>query len=319
MTALLWRAARSWWVRLALSVAILAYLANRIDMTASARAVLNVDPWWLTLVLGLVAIDRLVMIKRFVLLLSASGLQVATRVAARLFLVSSFVGSFLPAGVGADAARAWGLKRHTSRGSDSLASVVVDRLLGVLSLAALALVGLLLWVPPGGRDWRLVAGAAALVVAGAAAFWGDRVIQRVVPAAWKTHPLVTRLFLFAEAVARFRGRERTLAVVLAWSLAVQLLRIVQAYGLAQGLGIVVPLAYYLLFMPVGLLMLLLPLSVSGVGLPQGVIVWLLRPMGVPDEQSFALSTLIILTGLAGNLPGLLLWLQPPAQRGTDRA
>ena len=29
-------------------------------------------------------------------------------------------------------------------------------------------------------------------------------------------------------------------------------------------------------------------------------------MGVPDAQSFALSTLIVLTGLAGNLPGLLL-------------
>ena len=46
--------------------------------------------------------------------------------------------------------------------------------------------------------------------------------------------------------------------------------------------------------------------------------WLLRPLGVPDEQSFALSTLIILTGLAGNLPGLLLWLrrdQPSARGG----
>jgi len=38
-------------------------------------------------------------------------------------------------------------------------------------------------------------------------------------------------------------------------------------------------------------------------------VWLLRPLGVPDELSFALSTLIVLTGLAGNLPGLVLWLR----------
>jgi hypothetical protein len=90
---------------------------------------------------------------------------------------------------------------------------------------------------------------------------------------------------------------------------VQLLRITQAYLLGVGLGIAVPFRYYLLFMPVGLLMLLLPVSISGFGVPQGVIVWLLRPMGVPDEASFALSTLIVLTGLAGNLPGLLLWLR----------
>ena len=72
----------------------------------------------------------------------------------------------------------------------------------------------------------------------------------------------------------------------------QLLRITQAYLLGLGLGIAVPFRYYLLFMPIGLLMLLLPISISGFGLPQGVIVWLLRPLGVPDEQSFALSTIV---------------------------
>jgi signal transduction histidine kinase len=39
------------------------------------------------------------------------------------------------------------------------------------------------------------------------------------------------------------------------------------------------------------------------------IVWLLRPAGVDDSTAFALSTLIVLTGLAGNLPGLWLWLR----------
>jgi len=100
-----------------------------------------------------------------------------------------------------------------------------------------------------------------------------------------------------------------LAHVMAWSLFVQLLRITQAYFLGLGLGLTVPYSYYLLFMPLGLLMLLLPISVSGFGVPQGAIVWLLRPVGVPDAQSFALSTLIVLTGLAGNLPGLWLWLR----------
>jgi hypothetical protein len=100
-----------------------------------------------------------------------------------------------------------------------------------------------------------------------------------------------------------------LAHVMGWSLIVQLLRIAEAYLLGLGLRITVPFAYYLLVMPIGLLMLLLPVSISGFGLPQGVIVWLLRPVGVDDERSFALSTLIVLTGLAGNLPGLFLWLR----------
>jgi hypothetical protein len=97
--------------------------------------------------------------------------------------------------------------------------------------------------------------------------------------------------------------------VMAWSIVVQLLRIMQAYLLGLGLGLTVPFGYYLVFMPLGLLMLLLPVSVSGFGVPQGVIVWLLRPVGVDAAVAFALSTLIVLTGLAGNLPGLWLWLR----------
>ena len=60
-------------------------------------------------------------------------------------------------------------------------------------------------------------------------------------------------------------------------------------------------------MPIALLVFLLPVSIAGVGLPQGVIVWLLAPLGVTDDLSFALSTLLVLTGLAGNLPGAWLY------------
>ena len=51
------------------------------------------------------------MILRWILLLRARGIAITTGDAIKLFLVSSFVGSFLPAGIGGDAARAYGLSR----------------------------------------------------------------------------------------------------------------------------------------------------------------------------------------------------------------
>jgi glycosyltransferase 2 family protein len=303
------RATRSWPARLAVTAAILAYLASQIDMAAAARAVLAVDPGCLAAVLLLVAIDRTVMILRWVLLLRASGVAVSGSQAASIFLVSSFVGSFLPAGVGGDAARAWGVTRVTAEGSEALASVAVDRLLGVLSLVAIGAAGLLVWKAPSGADWRTGLAVAILVAVCLAAFWGDRLMRAVLPDHRHDGPIARRVLRVSDAVSRYRGRGVVLAHVMVWSIVVQLLRITQAYLLGLGLGITVPFAYYVLFMPIGLLMLLLPISISGFGLPQGVIVWLLRPMGVPDELSFALSTLIVLTGLAGNLPGLVLWLR----------
>jgi hypothetical protein len=303
------RAARSTRVRLVITAAILAYLSTRIDMAEAARAVAAISRPHLAAVLLLVAVDRGVMILRWVLLLRASGIAISAADATRLFLISSFVGSFLPAGIGADAARAYGLARESTTGSEALASVAVDRVLGVLSLVFIGLIGVLAWAP-GDRDrWRLVGAVLVIGGAGVAAFWADQWIRWVVPVHHHDSAITGRLLRLSEAVSRYRNRRGVLAHVMAWSLVVQWLRVTQAYLLGLGLGMTVPFSYFLLFMPVGLLILLLPISVSGFGVPQGVIVWLLRPVGVDDSTAFALSTLIVLTGLAGNLPGLWLWLR----------
>jgi uncharacterized membrane protein YbhN (UPF0104 family) len=314
-------------LRLAITAIILAILAMGIDMGASARAIAAIDLRYLALVLGLVAIDRAVMILRWVLLLRASGIAITTRDAARLFLVSSFVGSFLPAGVGADAARAYGLSRAPATfgaqapsprsqappqpqvpASEALASVAVDRILGVFSIVVMSMIGVIAWAPAR-EDWRIAAAILALTITCSAVFWASDWLRWAIPGARHGHSIARRALKLSDAVGRYRGRGGALVNVMAWSIVVQVLRITQAYFLGLGLGLTVPYSYYLLFMPLGLLMLLLPISISGFGAPQAGFVWMLRPVGVPDAQSFALSTLIVLTGLAGNIPGLWLWLR----------
>ena len=90
-------------IRLAITAVILALLARGIDFGESARAIGAIDLRYLALVLGLVAFDREVMIWRWILLLRARDIRITSGEAAKLFLVSAFVGSFLPAGIGADA------------------------------------------------------------------------------------------------------------------------------------------------------------------------------------------------------------------------
>jgi uncharacterized protein (TIRG00374 family) len=297
----------SWWVRLAITIAILVYLAFEIDMRAATLAVLRIDARYLAFVLLLVAFDRVVMILRWVLLLRSSRVAISAADAARIFLISSFVGSFLPAGIGGDVARAYGLARATSDTAEALASVAIDRFLGIVALLAMGVIGLVA-TASALNDWRIGVSILLLLVGSCALLWADRLVQAFMPRALDDHRLGRRLRGLGDALSRYRARPGTLVQVFAWSIAVQILRIVQAYFLGVGLGLAVPFRHYLVFMPVALLMLLLPISVSGFGLPQAIIVWLTRPLGIPDEQSFALSTLIVLTGLAGNLPGLLLWI-----------
>jgi hypothetical protein len=300
---------RSATARLLITTAILAYLLRSIDLGAAVHAMLRMDPWWFAFTLLLVAADRVVMAVRWLLLLRAADVDIPAASALRIFLRSSFVGSFLPAGVGADAARAYEIASRTSRGSQAVASVGIDRVLGLVAIAVLGIAGVAGWsqhVEPAFR-LRLMAVAALGGAAIVAVFWVDKVARACLPVRWHATRWGWRILRLGDAIGAYRGHPKVLLQVMALSLAVQLVRVFQGYGLGRGLGIQVDVEYYLVFMPIAMLVLLLPVSVSGFGLPQAAIVWLLRPVGVPDAESLALSTLLIVIGIVGNLPGALLY------------
>jgi hypothetical protein len=60
-------------------------------------------------------------------------------------------------------------------------------------------------------------------------------------------------------------------------------------------------------MPLNILVILLPVSLGGFGLPQGTMVWTLAPLGVDATPAFLLSTLFVSLGIVGNLPGAWLY------------
>ena len=299
----------SLWVRGVLTAGVLLLLATQIDIEATLRAVLRLAPATAVIVLALLGIDRAVMIWRWYSLLRATGTEITLKSAAWIYLVSSFAGSF--SAIAGDAARALTLARRSTQGSAAVASVAVDRLLGLLSIVAVGVTGAIL---SGGRTTSdgtpaLLVVTVLMAAAAPVLLFADRWIRSALPAGWQTSRAGGRVLRLADALAQYRGHGGTLAGVSALSVAVQLLRIFQAYLLGRGIGIDVNFSYYLLFMPVGLIALMLPISVAGFGAPQGVIVWLLRPRGVPEADALALSTLIVLSGILANLPGAVLYLR----------
>lgn len=308
----------SLWIRGLLTLAVLAIIAYKIDVGAAAAALLRLRLDAALAVLALLVVDRAVMIWRWIILLRARGTQIATKSAAWIYLVSSFVGGFLPAGVGADVARAYSLTQRTSRGSEAVASVAVDRLLGLLSIVVMGTIGALV----GGRQieglppYLLPSITIVVLLANMALLWSDRIFAVAADGRVATG-LARRLIKLSSELGQYRGHRSALWAVAGLSVAVQLLRILQAYLLGRGIGIDVPFSYYLLFMPIGLIALLLPISISGIGAPQGIIVWLLHPAGVPASDGLALATLIVLTGIVANLPGAWLYLRRPTARSVE--
>ena len=301
---------RSFWFRVLLSASVLAYLLSTLDGGEAWRAMTTVNPRYLLAAVVVDAITRATMIGRWIVLIRSQGDAISFWSAGRIFLVSSFIGTALPTG-GADITRAYALSQHTDNGRAAVASVAVDRLLGVTALMLLAVVGLSLTSDDATNPLRLFVTTISVVtvIATTTAFFGDYLTNLIFPTQIRQHPIGQWIIETADNIALFRTRYRVLAIVFLQSLLVQALRIFEVFLLGSGLGLNVDLTYYLSFMPIGLLAFMMPVSIAGIGVPQGIVVWLLQPLGISGAQSFALSTLIVVLGVFCTIPGLFLYLR----------
>lgn len=301
---------RSAWVRVAVTAAALALIFRKVDLGETLRALSRLRLGPVLIVLVLLAFDRAIMVWRWVILLRATRQTITAGEAVRIHLVSSFIGNFLPAGVGADLARVYSVRQQTASTSGAAASVAVDRLFGLLSIGFVGVLGLLAAGSTASPQARLLIGGGAVVIGlgTGVLLWTDRWLRAALPPRWHETGLGARLLRMADALSAYRGHGGALAAVAVLSVAVQLLRILQAYVLGLGIDIRIGFRYYLLFMPLSLIALMVPISISGFGIPQAVITALLQPRGVAEADGFALSTLIVLSGIVANLPGALLYL-----------
>lgn len=283
-------------VRFLIAAGLFAIFLYYSDPRAVGRALAGVDWRWVALAVALVLVDRSLMAWRWIALLApvARGSRPPMAAVLRIFFVSTFLGTFLPQSIGGDAVRAWSLARVGVGAHESLASVLMDRLLGAVSVFLMAGIGLAL-APAMLGERVVITGMAVVGIACAAALtiaFNGRV--------------AARYKLFA-ALNAYRGHRVELVAVLLASLLVQVIRIVQAWLLGLALGITAGLAVYFALIPLILLVMLVAPLPNGIGTSQAAFVWAFRYAGVADEAAFALSVLFVALGIVGNLPGAVLY------------
>ena len=299
--------------RIAVAAGLTGYILWRSDPSAVAAAATGVDWRRIGVAVLLVLIDRALMAYRWVALLCTieSDRRPPIGPLMRVFFVSTFVGTFLPASVGGDIVRSYSLARLNVDAGDAVASVLMDRLLGVASVLLMALAGLAL-----ARD--LLQNAAivgGLVVAAAAC--AATLVLIFSPRAAALVSRAASLLPFAavrrtgakvvDSIRKYAAHSPQLLAVLACSIVVQALRVFQAFYLGRSLGIDAPLAAYFAFIPLILLIMLLPITINGLGTSQAAFVWFFARAGVTSAAAFALSVLFVALGIVGNLPGALLY------------
>jgi uncharacterized protein (TIRG00374 family) len=295
--------------RVVIAVGLTALLLWHSDPRAVWNAARAADWRFIALACALVALDRVLMAYRWWALLAPLESRPPVGTVMRIFFVSTFVGTFLPASVGGDAVRAYGLSKEGVGGVDAVASVLMDRLLGIISILIVAIAGAML-----ARDLidiRALFPAFAVLIVLCALALAIVFSPRAAAAAAQVLAILPRGRETAErlvqAIQRYASFHLPMVNVLLCSIAVQVLRVLQTYCLGLALGLAVPLGVYFALVPIILLIVLMPITINGIGTTQAGFVWLFGRAGVAGAPAFALSVLFLAIAIVGNLPGAFLY------------
>jgi uncharacterized protein (TIRG00374 family) len=299
------------------SMALLALLFRRLDISALRTLYTTMPAWFYLLSLAVVMSGQVLYAWRWRQVLAAAGVSITVGTAIQQYFIGIFLNNFFPSTVGGDMAKVYYLGRlHGYR--PIAASIVLDRLLSIGLLAVLATT--MYWVAPDPSP-RFAATRAAVTVMAAL------LILFLVLAARGTGGLPERLSRFgtlavglAERAQRFRhdmaaaAKRPQIMLQSAAVVAIYFFALTGVYRVFFAISTTAHPAFLTLLTAVTTASLLsnLPVSVNGLGLREQLHALLLQPLGVPREAAVAISLLIFAHLLVSSLLGLVFWLRLPA-------
>jgi len=302
-----------WIIRIAqvvVALGLLAMIWRAADGPEAARSLAASDWRWLALALVLLSVQTVLSALRWQLTARQLGIALPTGQALREYYLSQVVNQSLPGGMAGDAGRA-----VRSRGQAGLLAagqaVLFERLAGQIGLfATLGVAFMATLAFPGGLEWpRWLLGPVALLLAIGLSLPVLALGARALPgAAGRTARHLGRAFLRALAARNVWPRQ------VVFSLGTTVCNLAAFTCAARAVGAELSPGAVTALVPLVLLTMVIPISISGWGLREGAAVTLLPVAGVAASDGLAASVAFGLVFVAAVMPGIvMLWLKPRAK------
>jgi uncharacterized protein (TIRG00374 family) len=287
-----------------LMVGVIALLARLVDVRATVTALSNLTPMAILLATILFVLDRFSMSFKWNILLRSRGYSLSHWQAFRLYLASGFVGYAIPATIGSDIFRAARLALAGQSASGVSATIILERVLGLLAILTLSSVGLLCSVLEGRTDLIPVAGAvfAALLLGSVLTgiSMSDRVYRflgQLTLGIRRNRVIKVLHSLHDEYVALSKG-VRPLAWFFVLSIVNQLIRTLMCVPLLVSLGIDVNLLALFALLPLSKAFIQFTPVPAGIGVAEGATVAALTLAHVSAPQALVVALVLRAVELA---------------------
>jgi uncharacterized membrane protein YbhN (UPF0104 family) len=221
------------------------------------------------------------------------------------YFAGQFVSNVLPTTIGGDVLRVSRLSRENGEGAKTFASVVIERLTGWLVLPVMSIIGLA--INRGLMEYRATSAAVAVDVVALVGLclllWlasHQRILGRFAGHAdWRRFLGAVHL-----GVDHLRRHRTDAANVLLAGFAYQGTLVLAAFCAARVIGIdEAGMTAMLAFIPVVLMLQVLPIGIAGLGIREAALVLFLSPLGVPHAEAIALGLALYLLNLVASALG----------------
>ncbi|MBI5816551.1 MAG: flippase-like domain-containing protein [Nitrospinae bacterium] len=283
------------WLRVAVSFAILAFILTRVDFNVFAGTLSKLNPAWMLLALFLILLEQAVLALSWIAMLAGKGLHVPFRPMTHILVVSNFLGFALPSGMGSDVVKVVGLAKYMSNTKEALSSLVVFRAIGFAMLFMIAILAAAVFprhLPDKPVIHTLIQALAVVVVAGMAGVALAKPFLDAIGGILKFAGMDRfhgRLVELHDSFMAYVANPASMLKASAGAFLIQSNRIACVYIASLALGLSVDPADFCLFIPVIAAMLLIPVSVSGIGVREGGFVVLFGYAGLSAGEALSLS------------------------------
>lgn len=310
------------YLRPILTLGLIALLISWIDTETLIKTLKEADVKYLMIAFFLMIISRLLMPIKWNILLRSQNHEITWKNAINIYYVSSFFGIFLPATVGGDALRSLYTQKFGVKIKDTLASIIVERLVGAITTVGLGIFGgvvFILYFSDIEADLSTVLyGASIFLVVISFAFYFSltpafaKLVSKLLtslsklPKAQKASDKLLELY---QSYSPYKNHKKTLLVFILLTFVESALPAIWSWLIAMAIGIdSVEFIYYCAFVPLVLLMTRLPITIDGFGLNEGAYVYFLAIVGISATQGFLVGIITHILFLISMSPGAVIYL-----------
>ncbi|MGZ8733731.1 MAG: lysylphosphatidylglycerol synthase transmembrane domain-containing protein [Acidimicrobiia bacterium] len=301
------RSRRRWMLalRIGVSLALLAVLVSKMDFDAMLPRQRHLSTVaWLVAAIGTALVGIGLSAWRWQRVLAVFDVPVRLRILLSHYLAGQFVGNVLPSTIGGDVLRVTRGAKTTGSSSTAFASVALERLTGFVALPLICFVGFALepslievdhaWIALAISAATLLALAMILVLAASPRLAGR----------FKDHENWMRFMGAVHiGVHLLRRRPRLVGAVLGTALLYQSSTVLTVWFATRALGVSVPNAAIIAFIPAVAMAQVIPISVGGFGVREGMLTLFLTPLGVSTGKAVGIGLLWYFIMLVVSLAG----------------